>query len=48
MRPGGRYAYIANTRSDLVTVIDLEKWAVAGRLTAGKTPDGMCFAQVGG
>lgn len=47
MQPGGRYAYIANTRSDLVTLIDLEKWAVVGRLTAGKTPDGMCYSSVG-
>lgn len=46
--PDGKRAYVANTQADLVTVIDCEKWKVARRLKAGKEPDGMAYARVGG
>ena len=41
--PDGRRAYIANTNVDLVTVLDLEAWAVTDRITTGKQPDGLGF-----
>jgi len=43
VRPDGRFAYVANTNADVVTVIDLETWTIAGRLRAGKEPDGMAW-----
>jgi YVTN family beta-propeller protein len=42
--PQGKRAYVANTNADVVTVIDLERWALAGRLVAGKEPDGMAWS----
>jgi YVTN family beta-propeller protein len=42
--PDGRHAFIANTRSNIVTVIDLREMEVAATLRAGKTPDGMALA----
>ncbi len=41
--PDGRVAYVANTNADQVTVIDLQTWEIAGRLTAGREPDGMAY-----
>jgi YVTN family beta-propeller protein len=46
VHPDGRRAFVANTNADVVTVLDLEKPAVAGRLRAGKEPDGMAYAPV--
>lgn len=43
VHPNGRRAYVANTNADVVSVIDLEKGEVVGRLRAGKEPDGMAF-----
>lgn len=40
----GGHAYIANTNVSLVTVINLETYEVAARLTAGQTPDGMAWS----
>jgi len=37
----GKRAYIANTNADIITILDLEKLAIAGRLKAGKEPDGV-------
>ena len=34
------------TNADIVTVIDLKTWQVAGRLTAGKEPDGLGYSPV--
>ena len=42
----GRYAFIANTNADVVTVLDLAKGAIAGRLTAGKEPDGLGYTPI--
>jgi YVTN family beta-propeller protein len=42
--PDGRRAWIANTNADLVTVLDLETLAVAGRIPTGRQPDGMAWS----
>jgi YVTN family beta-propeller protein len=44
IEPGGKRAYIANTNADLVTVLDLEQWKVAGRIAPGREPDGMAWS----
>lgn len=41
MHPNGKYAFIANTNADIVTVLDLEKMNIAGRIATGKEPDGL-------
>lgn len=38
------HAFVANTNADIVTMIDLKTWQVAGRLTAGKEPDGLGYS----
>ncbi len=43
VHPNGREAYIANTNADIVTIIDLNKNEVKGRIIAGKEPDGLGF-----
>ena len=40
------HAFVANTNADIVTMIDLKTWEVAGRLTAGKEPDGLGYSPV--
>lgn len=44
VHPDGRHAYIANTNADVVTVLDLTTWEIAGRLVAGREPDGLAIA----
>lgn len=44
VEPGGRRAYVANTNADLVTVLDLARWKVAGRIATGREPDGMAWS----
>lgn len=44
VHPSGKWAYVANTNADVVSVLDLETWTLAGRLVAGKEPDGMAWA----
>lgn len=39
--PDGKRAWVASTNADVISVIDLEKLEVVGRLTAGKEPDGL-------
>lgn len=46
IEPSGRYAYVANTQADVVTVIDLKDWKIADRLTAGKEPDGLGYSKL--
>lgn len=46
IEPSGRYAYVANTQADVVTVIDLKDWKIADRLTAGKEPDGLGYSRL--
>jgi len=43
VEPSGRYAFVANTNADVVTVLDLANWKVFGRVTAGKEPDGLGY-----
>ena len=40
------HAFVANTNADIVTMIDLKKWEITGRLTAGKEPDGLGYSPV--
>ncbi len=42
--PDGRSAWVASTNADVVSVLDLDRLAVRGRLTAGKEPDGLAGA----
>ncbi len=42
--PDNKYAYVSNTRSDVVTEIDLEKMEIKRHLKAGKEPDGIHFS----
>ena len=44
--PEGNLAFIANTRADIVTVIDLKAWKIRARLIAGKEPDGMAYSSL--
>ena len=44
IEPGGGRAYVANTNADLVTILDLEAWKVAGRIAPGREPDGMAWS----
>ncbi|MEM9064493.1 MAG: YncE family protein [Planctomycetota bacterium] len=44
--PDGKYAYIANTNADTVTVIDLDTLEIASRFDAGPEPDGMAWSPV--
>ncbi len=46
IEPDGKLAFVANTNADVVTVIDLTTWKIAGRLTAGKEPDGLGYSPV--
>jgi YVTN family beta-propeller protein len=39
--PDGSRAWVASTNADVVSVLDLGKLAVVGRLTAGREPDGL-------
>ncbi|MEO8349480.1 MAG: cytochrome D1 domain-containing protein [Acidobacteriota bacterium] len=39
--PDGKRAWVASTNADVVSVIDLQKLEVVGRLTAGREPDGL-------
>jgi len=41
--PVSNRAFVANSNADIVTIIDLNTWQVAGRLEAGEEPDGMAF-----
>jgi YVTN family beta-propeller protein len=42
----GTRAWVANTNADIVTVLDLDKLEVAGRIKAGREPDGLGFTRV--
>ena len=43
MQPDGVRAYVAGTPDDYVSVIDLKTLTVAGRIVAGKQPDGLAW-----
>lgn len=42
--PDNRHVYVANTRSDVVTVIDLETFEIIDHFAAGREPDGINFS----
>jgi YVTN family beta-propeller protein len=44
--PDNKTAYVANTRSDAVTVFDLENLKIINHIPAGKEPDGINYSQV--
>jgi YVTN family beta-propeller protein len=44
VHPGGKVAWVAHANADLVTVLDLETWAPAGTLRAGREPDGLGYS----
>lgn len=44
--PNNKVAYVANTRSDAITVIDLVNLEISGHFMAGKEPDGISFSEV--
>lgn len=44
--PDNYTAYVANTRSDVVSVIDLEKLEITGHFEAGNEPDGINFSHL--
>jgi YVTN family beta-propeller protein len=46
VEPSGKRAYVANTNADVITVLDLESLEIAGRLVAGKEPDGLGFTSL--
>ena len=43
MQPDGARAYVACTPDDFVAVVDLKSLEVAGRIEAGKQPDGLAW-----
>ncbi|MGD2116096.1 MAG: beta-propeller fold lactonase family protein [Acidobacteriota bacterium] len=43
--PDGERAFVALANADQIVILDLEKRAVAGQLTAGKEPDGMAYSE---
>ncbi len=44
IHPSNKYAFVANTNADLITVIDLDSLDITGRLSAGREPDGLGFS----
>ncbi len=46
VEPAGRYAFVANTNADVVTVLDLSDLSIAGRMVAGQEPDGLGYSRL--
>ena len=46
MHPSGTHAFVANTQADVITVIDLVKFKIVGRLVAGQEPDGLAYSPI--
>jgi YVTN family beta-propeller protein len=44
--PDNKTAYVANTRSDAVSIIDLEKLEITGHFPAGREPDGINYSPI--
>ena len=42
--PDNRWAYVANTRSDAVSIIDLESMEITGHFAVGREPDGINYS----
>ena len=43
IRPDGKVAYVANTRDDMLTVVDLDSFEQLMTIAAGEEPDGMAW-----
>lgn len=46
IHPNNKTAFVANTNADIITMIDLEKLEISGRLTAGNEPDGLGYSAI--
>lgn len=46
IHPDERFAYVANTNADVITVIDLNNMQIQKRLKAGKEPDGLGYTSL--
>ena len=46
VHPTNKFAFVANTNADVITIINLETLEISGRLTAGKEPDGLGFSPI--
>ncbi len=46
VHPDNQRVFIANTRADVVSVIDLHQWKVVTRLQSGREPDGMAYSSI--
>lgn len=46
VHPNNKYAFIANSGADVVSVIDMKQWKVVSRIKTGNTPDGMAFSKL--
>jgi YVTN family beta-propeller protein len=44
--PRGKRAFVASTNANLVTEIDTENWAIAGRFHTGREPEGMALVHL--
>ena len=44
--PDNKRAYVANTRSDAVSIIDLENMEITGHYGAGREPDGINYSRL--
>lgn len=44
VHPDGKRAWVAHANADVITVLDLERWAPVGTLRAGREPDGMAYS----
>jgi YVTN family beta-propeller protein len=45
VEPEGGRAYVAHTNADVVAIVDLATWKVAGTLRGGKEPDGLGWSR---
>jgi YVTN family beta-propeller protein len=45
VQPDGRRAYVANSNSDTVVVIDTSTWTIVDRFTTGREPDGLGWSK---
>ncbi|MCH8286060.1 YncE family protein [candidate division KSB1 bacterium] len=46
VHPNNKFAFIANSGANVVSVIDLIRWKVVARIKTGNTPDGMAFSKL--
>lgn len=43
VHPSGKYAFVANTNADIITVLNLSDFTLAGRLNTRREPDGLAY-----